>query len=104
MKRVVRLTPLASRPLTEGVPAALDLDAFNRRSGSEWVISFDAPATIDAVAMDDEDLAVFNTGSTSFTGLFFDGSGQGLVASVDLNAAEATPNQIPVELSVFRSD
>jgi hypothetical protein len=88
----------------EGVPARLDLDAFNRRSASEWVMSFDAPATIDGVAMDDEDLATFDTGTNAFTGLFFDGSSQALLANVDLNAAEATPNQVPVEMSVFATE
>jgi hypothetical protein len=89
----------------EGVPAGLDLDAFNDRGGLEWVMSFDGPGTIDGVSFDDEDLVIFNTGAPAmFTGLFFDGSGQGLLANADLNAAEATPDEVPVEMSLFTAD
>jgi hypothetical protein len=85
-----------------GVPANLDLDAFNDRGGVEWVISFDGPGTIDGVSFDDEDLVVFNVGAPAmFTGLFFDGSAQSLALNTDLDAAEATPNEVPVEMSVF---
>ncbi|MFH0795137.1 MAG: hypothetical protein V2A74_14020 [bacterium] len=82
----------------EGVPSRLDLNAFSRMSGLEWVMSFDATATVDSVTFEDEDLATFNTGSATFTGLFFDGSAEGVASAVDLDAAEATPGQVPVKL------
>ena len=63
-----------------------------------------ATATIDAIAMDDEDLATFDTGTVQFTGLFFDGSAQSLALNTDLDAAEATPNEVPVEMSIFTAD
>lgn len=88
-----------------GVPAALDVDALNVRIASEWLLSFDADVTLGGAVLEDGDIALFDpTGGGFATSAWFDASLDGAPSELDVNAIEATPGQVPVELLRFVVD
>ncbi len=95
-------TSLAFDGSSASVAEVADLDAFNRRTASEWLLSFDVPGTIGASSYDDADLLVWNPLLSSFAdNPWFDAGAGGIAERIDLVAVEATPGQVPVELQQF---
>jgi hypothetical protein len=66
-----------------GVPAGAVTDAVAALSVNDLLLSFDTTVSVGEVVADDEDIVRFNRGTVS---LFFDGSAEGVTASLDLDA------------------
>ncbi|MBI1785785.1 hypothetical protein HYR69_11630, partial [Candidatus Sumerlaeota bacterium] len=86
-----------------GIPASANLNVFNRRTASQWEISFDSAGQITGgfvsgglpLAYDDGDLVEWNTGSNLWSAApFFTAASYGIPAYVDLDAAETNPNDL----------
>lgn len=87
----------------EGVIISADLDAFNRRSATQYIVSFDSAGQIPGgqvtggspLNYDDADLLEWNTGTGLFSAaLFFTASAAGVADSVDLDAVEANTTDL----------
>jgi hypothetical protein len=72
----------------EGIPDGVIVDAVSLHSSGDLVLSFDTTVDLGAGTADDEDAVRFN--GTSFS-LLFDGSSEGVPASLDLDGVEARP-------------
>ena len=68
----------------EGVPEGVKVDAVTTAVGGNLVLSFNTSVALSGNTFDDEDLVEFD--GISFSGLF-DGSGEGIVQSLDLDGA-----------------
>jgi len=78
--------------ILSGIPPEADLNAFCRKSSTEWLLSFDSLIRIGTSEYDDGDVLLWNPQSTSFNALpWFDANMQSVPERVELNAAGVPP-------------
>lgn len=79
----------------QGVSPNVDLDGFNRKTATQWIMTFDSTGKVGALRFDDADVLQWNTGTSTFADtLFCDASAEGVKDPVQLTGLEATDGQV----------